>query len=209
MAAGASSDPAAPPAAAAAIGPGRVVLVVGPSGAGKDSVLNVARTRLAGDSRFFFPRRIVTREADGSEDHATLSCEAFDALAARGGFALHWRAHGHRYGIPAEADEAVRTGRTVVFNASRQIVEPARERYAGVAVVMMDVPVEVRAARLAMRNRERAEQVLARLGRVVPGFSAADVDLTIDNCGPLDAAAGRLVQWLQAQAQHGAKARSP
>jgi ribose 1,5-bisphosphokinase len=199
VAAGASSDPGAPLQAAAAVGPGRVVLVVGPSGAGKDSVLNAVRTRLAGDDRFFFPRRVVTRTADGSEDHASLTCEAFEAMAARGGFALHWHAHGHRYGIPAAADEAVRAGRTVVFNASRQVVAAARERYAGVAVVMIDVPVEIRAARLATRNRERAEQVLARLGRVVAGFSVADVDLTIDNSGTLEAAAGRLVQWLRGE----------
>jgi ribose 1,5-bisphosphokinase len=209
VAAGASSDPAAPRQAAAAIGPGRVVLVVGPSGAGKDSVLKVARTRLAGDGRFYFPRRVVTRAADGSEDHASLSCEAFEVLVANGGFALHWHAHGHRYGIPAEADAAARAGRTVVFNASRQVVGPARERYTSVAVVMLDVPVEIRAARLALRNRERAEQVLARLGRVVTGFSATDVDLTVDNSGALDTAASQLVQWLQAQAGRGTPRGNP
>jgi ribose 1,5-bisphosphokinase len=173
------------------------VLVVGPSGAGTDSVLNAARARLAGDGRFAFPRRMVTRVADSSEDHTSLSREAFEAVLARGGFALHWHAHGHRYGIPAEADEAARAGRTVVFNASRHIVRPARERYAAMAVVMVDAPVEIRAARLAARNRERADEVMARLGRVVPGFSPDDVDLAIDNSGTLDAAAERLIQWLQ------------
>jgi ribose 1,5-bisphosphokinase len=86
---------------------------------------------------------------------------------------------------------------TVVLNASRQVVQAARARYAAIAVVIIDAPAEIRAARLAMRNRERAEQVLARLGRVVTAFSAAEVDLTIDNCGALEDAAGRLVQWLQ------------
>ena len=37
------------------------MLVVGPSGAGKDAVLRVARERLAGDRRFVFPSRVVTR----------------------------------------------------------------------------------------------------------------------------------------------------
>ena len=203
MAGGASSRPESPgPGGAgqptAAIGPGWVVLLVGPSGAGKDSVLSGARMRLAGDTRFVFPRRVVTRDADGSEDHATLSPAAFEDCAARGGFALDWHAHGHRYGIPAETDAAVRAGCTAVFNASRQIVPVARGRYAALAVVMIDAPVEVRAARLAARNRERAEQVLSRLGRVVTGFSPAEADLAIDNSGPLADSADRLVRWLQA-----------
>jgi ribose 1,5-bisphosphokinase len=207
VAAGASSSLSAHPGTAdraRAVGPGWVVLVVGPSGAGKDSVLNEARVRLAGDARFVFPRRVVTRVADGSEDHASLSRDAFEDLAARGGFALHWHAHGHRYGIPAEADVAVRAGRTAVFNASRQIVPVARGRYAGLAVVMVDAPVEIRAARLATRNREHAEQVLARLGRVVTGFSAEEADLVIDNSGPLTDSADRLVRWLQMLAARGA-----
>lgn len=206
MAAVASSSPSGLPGTterACAVGPGRVVLVVGPSGVGKDSVLNAARARLAADARFVFPRRVVTREADGSEDHASLSLDAFGDIAARGAFALHWNAHGHRYGIPSETDMAVRAGCTVVFNASRQIVPVARGRYAALAVVMVDAPVEIRAARLATRNRERAEQVLARLGRVVTGFSAEEADLAIDNSGSLTDSADRLVRWLQMLASHG------
>jgi ribose 1,5-bisphosphokinase len=186
------------PRRAAAIGPGCVVLVVGPSGAGKDALLAEARSRLAHDGRFLFPRRVVTRAADGSENHVSLSWAAFDEVARHGGFALHWHAHGLRYGIPAEADAAARAGRTVVFNASRQIVAAARGRYAATAVVMIDAPVEVRAARLAARNRERAEQVLSRLGRVVPGFSPEQADLVIDNSGGLDSSARHLVEWLHA-----------
>jgi ribose 1,5-bisphosphokinase len=82
------------------------------------------------------------------------------------------------------------------------VVRAARERYAAVAVVMVDAPPEIRAARLALRNRERADQVLARLGRVVSGFSAADADLTVDNSGPLGDTAQALVQWLRTVAAH-------
>ena len=45
-------------------GAGRLVLVVGPSGAGKDSVLRHAGERLAGASRFVFPRRVVIAAAE-------------------------------------------------------------------------------------------------------------------------------------------------
>jgi phosphonate metabolism protein PhnN/1,5-bisphosphokinase (PRPP-forming) len=209
VAASASSDPEPPGGAgAAAAVAGRVVLVVGPSGVGKDTVLQRVRERLAGDDRFFFPRRIVTRAADSTEDHASLSAEAFDELAARGGFALHWHAHGHRYGIPAEADAAARAGRIVVFNASRLIVPVARRRYTAAAVVLIDAPVAIRTARLAARDREPPEEVAARLGRVVTGFTAADADLAIDNSGALEEAVAPFVHWLGALATAGVSGRA-
>jgi ribose 1,5-bisphosphokinase PhnN len=49
--------------AAGLIGPGRLLAVVGPSGAGKDTLIARARTRLAGDPMIVFPLRIVTRAA--------------------------------------------------------------------------------------------------------------------------------------------------
>jgi ribose 1,5-bisphosphokinase len=190
VAASASSEP---------IGPGRVVLVVGPSGAGKDALLGEAARRLGGDPRFLFPRRVVTREANAAEDHDTLTPAAFAAGLQRGAFALHWDAHGLSYGIPVEIDAAVRAGRSVVFNASRRVVSVARARYANSAVVLIDAPFQLRARRLATRDRERARDVDARLQRVVAEFDAGDVDLVIDNSGPLCRAAEVLADWLKAR----------
>jgi ribose 1,5-bisphosphokinase len=179
------------------IGPGCVVLVVGPSGAGKDAVLGEAARRLAGNARFLFPKRVVTREANAAEDHDTLSPAAFAAELERGAFALHWQAHGLSYGIPAEVDAAVRTGRCVAFNTSRRVVPIARARYANAAVVLIDAPFQLRARRLATRDRERAKDVDARLQRVVAEFDAGDVDLVIDNSGSLCRAADTLADWLK------------
>jgi ribose 1,5-bisphosphokinase len=177
------------------LGPGRVVLLVGPSGAGKDAVLWQARGRLAGRKQFAFVRRVVTREPDGAEDHDCVSASEFSARLRQGRFALNWQAHGLNYGIPVEIDEAVRGGGCVVLNASRTIIAGARARYRNVAVVLIDAPAELRADRLAKRRREHAFDVAARLARAT-GFQPTDADLTIDNAGALTAAAETFVDWL-------------
>ncbi|HEU0158933.1 MAG TPA: phosphonate metabolism protein/1,5-bisphosphokinase (PRPP-forming) PhnN [Hyphomicrobiaceae bacterium] len=177
------------------LGPGRVVLLVGPSGAGKDAVLWQARGRLAGRKQFAFVRRVVTREPDGAEDHDCVSASEFSARLRQGRFALNWQAHGLNYGIPVEIDAAVRGGGCVVLNASRTIIAGARARYRNVAVVLIDAPAELRADRLAKRRREHGCEVAARLARAT-GFQPTDADLTIDNAGALSAAAKTFVDWL-------------
>ena len=179
------------------LGPGRVVLLVGPSGAGKDAVLQEARCRLASRKQFAFARRVVTREPDGAEDHDCVSASEFSARLGQGRFALNWQAHGLHYGIPVEIDETVRRGGCVVLNASRTIVAGARARYRNVAVVLIDAAAELRADRLAKRRREHGPDRAARLVRAT-GFKPTDADLIIENAGALTVAAGAFVDWLMA-----------
>ncbi len=180
------------------IGPGLVVLVVGPSGAGKDSIIRAAESRLRGDRRFVFPRRIVTRAATAAEDHHSVTPAEFEDLLRRGSFALHWRAHGLHYGISNDIDLAVRAGASVVFNASRHAVPTAQGRYRNVGCVLIETTLQLRAERLAARDRERPDEISARLRRVVGGVSAADADLAICNDGTLDRAVDILTRWLRA-----------
>jgi ribose 1,5-bisphosphokinase len=174
------------------------VLIVGPSGAGKDAIIAVVRARLARDHRFVFPSRIVTREPSAAEQNDTVSSEEFAALVERGALALHWSAHGLSYGLSSALEAAVQRGCTVVFNASRQIIPAAKARYA-CAVVYIDAPLHTRAERLAARSRERADAIAARLARKVSSFAPSEVDLRIDNSGTLADAAERLAGWLLSQ----------
>jgi ribose 1,5-bisphosphokinase len=80
----------------AAIGPGRLILVVGPSGAGKDTLLGFAKAACADDHDIVFPRRLITRQASASEDNEEIGADAFQRAAAAGDYAMHWEAHGHR-----------------------------------------------------------------------------------------------------------------
>ena len=101
---------------------GRLVLVVGPSGAGKDSVLRGAAQALKGDPRFMFPRRIITRQADNnSEDHDTINQKDFEIAAAEGYYMLHWNAHGNFYGITVAVEKDIKLGRVACINVSRGV----------------------------------------------------------------------------------------
>ena len=116
----------------AAIDGGTFVAVVGPSGAGKDAVIGYARSRLGGDPRFHFVRRVITRPCDGqSEIHDTMDVAQFHAAEAAGHFALTWRAHGLLYGLPATVDALIAAGRTVVANTSRGAIDALRGRLSG------------------------------------------------------------------------------
>jgi ribose 1,5-bisphosphokinase len=115
---------------------GRLVLVVGPSGVGKDSVLRFAMAHFAGDARFVFPRRCITRAVDvAAEDHDSLDERAFDELAGDGAFALMWEAHGHKYGVRNDIDTELQRGRIVAVNVSRTIIAEVAGRYQNAIVV--------------------------------------------------------------------------
>ena len=195
MAADASSE-----ADSAGLGPGQIVLIVGPSGAGKDAILREVHRRLADPCQFLFARRVITRAPSRAEDHDCISAAQFAARQRQGQFALSWQAHGLSYGIPIEIEAAIGAGKCVLCNASRTIVARARRRYRTPAVVLIDAPVELRASRLANRCREQDADLAARLARVTD-FEAAEADLIIENTGALAVAATVLIDWLLAWRQ--------
>ena len=174
------------------VGRGTLFLVVGPSGAGKDTLIAAARQRLPGEA-YLFARRVVTRPAEvGAEAHEPATAAEFAALAQAGGFALRWSAHGLCYGIRTDIAEALAAGRHVVANVSRRIVAPARARFAPLAVVEVTAAPEVLAQRLAARGREGAASIAERLARA----DAVPVEgpvRRIDNSGDLAAAADAFV----------------
>ena len=179
-----------------AIGPGRLILVVGPSGAGKDTLLGLAKFACAEDKDVVFPRRVVTREASAFEDNAQLSPEGFREALARGDFAMHWEAHGHSYGLPRAIDDDLRAGRSVVVNVSRTVIDAARRAYANVTVIAITAPPDVLAERLKMRARGSDGRVEPRMNRTI---DATTPDATILNVGRPEDHARRLVQAIKSK----------
>lgn len=169
----------------------RLVLVVGASGVGKDSVLDGARAVFRADPRVVFVQRVITRPAgSGGEDNIAATPEEFAALRAQQAFAIHWPAHGLAYGLPRRMDGDLGQGRVVVANVSRQVLDDARQRYPGLTVCVVTASTDTLRARLLARGRESAAQIEARLSHVGAPTTGPDV-VTIANDGDLaDAVAG-------------------
>jgi ribose 1,5-bisphosphokinase len=181
-----------------AIGPGRLVLVVGPSGAGKDTLIAHARVACRDDPTVVFPRRVVTRPPSRSEDNEFMAEEGFEQAAARGAFAFWWRAHGHGYGIPLAVDFDIEGGRTVVCNVSRTVIGAVRARYANVVTVLVTAPPEVLAPRLAARERASDGSIAERMRRVDVENGKFRADVIINNIGEPAAGARKLLDAVYA-----------
>jgi ribose 1,5-bisphosphokinase len=146
---------------------GTLVLVVGSSGAGKDTVLRGAQAQLREDRRIVFPQRTITRPADAAEDHISASREGFSELARRGAFAFSWSAHGLKYGVPASIERDLKAGKVVACNVSRHVIAEARSTFGSILVAEVRASLQARAARLAARQREDERDIATRLSRDV------------------------------------------
>lgn len=142
---------------------GRVFAVVGPSGAGKDTLLAGA---VAASPTLHWARRVITRpESAGGEPYEGATPQEFDFLSTAGVFALEWSAHGLRYGIRASEFDGQTQGIDILFNGSRAALLMALERFPGLIVLRITAPSRVLAERLAARGRETVAEIEGRLAR--------------------------------------------
>ena len=174
---------------------GPFIAVVGPSGAGKDTILALARPHLG--PGICFARRVITRVSQvEAEDHDCLDEAGFDAAERDGAFCLSWAAHGLRYGLPAQLLAHCQGGEAVVANVSRRALGPAALRFTPLHVVEITAPRALLVERIAARGRESAEEIEARLARNV----ALDIPEgahgphRIDNSGRAEDAAADFVR---------------
>ncbi|MEI7875177.1 MAG: phosphonate metabolism protein/1,5-bisphosphokinase (PRPP-forming) PhnN [Alphaproteobacteria bacterium] len=171
--------------------------VMGPSGAGKDSVLARARALLPADTSVVFAHRYITRPPEASgENHVALSAAEFAMRRAHGLFAFHWQAHGNHYGIGREIHAWRKSGLTVVVSGSREHFQDVAGVDPDTYPVLITAPVELLRDRLAARGREDEAAAARRLERS-DAYEVHDPRLiTITNDGPVDDAARTLVTAL-------------
>lgn len=192
----AAASPDLPGARMTGARPGWFVMVVGPSGVGKDSLIRVAREILAGDERYVFPRRLVTRPPSATEDNVEIAPSVFEDLKGAGRLAVGWSAHGLSYGLPVEIDREIEAGKIVVCNVSRSVVGDLRARYVKTRLVEVTAPPEVLAARLAARKRGEDGNLGLRLSRPAPSRAELRPDVVVDNRSTLDEAAAAFLAAL-------------
>ncbi|KEZ65603.1 ribose-phosphate pyrophosphokinase, partial [Pseudomonas amygdali pv. tabaci str. ATCC 11528] len=105
---------------------GRLIYLIGPSGSGKDSLLDAARETLA-QRNCRVVRRVITRSAEAVGEAAqAVTVEQFEQMRERGAFALSWQANGLHYGIPIEIDQWLLEGHDVLINGSRAHLQKAQ-----------------------------------------------------------------------------------
>jgi ribose 1,5-bisphosphokinase len=177
-----------------------VIYMVGPSGVGKDSLLNWLRrhvSQLPSRPDFYFAQRTITRGHENSnEAHEAVGFDEFAKLAAVDAFALNWQAHGLQYGV---RHSQLAPGRGwVIVNGSREYTERARALVPGLVVLQVSAPEAALRARLADRGREDFEQVQARILRAQSASVALiSGDLQIVNSGTLEETAQALCMLIQ------------
>ncbi len=176
---------------------GCMVAVVGPSGAGKDTLLAHAARHFEDREDVIFVRRIITRDpAAGGEVHDGVSESEFEVLRQAGRFAVSWDAHGLRYGIPAETRDAVTMGRLVIANGSRSALGIFKTTFPSLVVINVTARAEVLASRLAARGRESRAEILRRLERSGLGVEGDYRVVTIDNSGSIETAGAAMIEAL-------------
>lgn len=174
---------------------GRLFAVVGPSGAGKDTLMAAAWSRRPD---LVLARRVITRSSDaGGEAFDGVTEAEFLKRRDAGDFALWWQAHGLYYGIPVSVDGALAEGRDVLFNGSRAVLAEAAARYPQMVVLLVTASTDVLAERLAARGRESARDIAERLKRA--GFALPEgLDVReIRNDGALEDAVAAMLNLLQ------------
>ena len=176
--------------------PGCFFFIVGPSGAGKDSLIDGARKRLPAEN-FIYARRVITRPAGSpGEDHEACTTEQFLARQANQEFLIAWQAHGLHYGLSAQLKQELASGRHVIANGSRAMIAQLAQQIPSLIVVEITAPAEVLMNRLVARGREKPDDVAKRLARKTQEFPSQVEVIRVTNDLTLEVGIERFVAAL-------------
>jgi len=162
-----------------------LVVITGPSGVGKDSLL--ARMKALGRP-YHFAVTATTREPRADEvegiDYYFISDQQFDDMLARGEFLEHATVYDQRKGVPRPpVREALAAGRDVIMRTDVQGARYIKSVCPGAVTVFVQPPSwEEMEWRLRSRGTDGEEQLALRLRVAREELAAADeFDYTVVN----------------------------
>jgi len=177
--------------------PGLLILVVGNSGSGKDSIMKGVKERFPSELKsLYLTQRFITRPSSDTEGNIAVTPEDFKKMSLQGEFALEWHIYGLDYGVPIEIDDWMKKGHPVLVNVSRSIVKKARDIYQNILVIFIEVPFQITLKRVKERARESGRRLEERIQRAKTNQTFPDADFIVDNSGDLEDAINKFLNYL-------------
>lgn len=145
---------------------GRLIVISGPSGTGKGTIIHRVLDRLA-DTEFsvsMTTRPMRAGEEDG-KDYLFVSREDFENTIAQGGF-LEWaEVYGNYYGTPrAQMEDRLRTGKDVILDIDVQGAENVKNAMPEAVLIFILPPsMEELRRRITGRAKDAPEVIEDRL----------------------------------------------
>ena len=175
----------------------KLFYVIGPSGAGKDTLINYARVAINGAEKVIFAHRYITRPANiGNENHIYLSLDEFKERIGKNLFALYWTSHDQYYGIGVEINYWLEKGFNVIVNGSREYLPTARQIYPSLVTILIDARPEIITERLTKRGREDAKEIEKRINRTNEISTDLSTCLNIFNNTTIEIAGNQLIELI-------------
>jgi thymidine phosphorylase len=172
-------------------------LVVGPSGVGKDSLIDGAKKHLPPE-HFVFAKRTVTRPPGMiGEDYQSCDPTTFGKRKLNGEFLVTWQAHDYEYGLPRQLAKKQAQGVHIVANGSRSAVQEISQAVDNLVVIYITAPPEILAKRLALRGRETGDQMTARLNRQTSKFPTQIEVHQVNNDASLEEGIKRFIDTIK------------
>ena len=161
----------------------RLIVFVGPSGSGKDTLMVKARDQfLAVDLNCHIVQRWITREPDETEGFQSVTIDEFKKAIERNVFALYWNIYGNYYGVPvSEIDSYLEKG-IVLLNLSRAELSKLKQIYPDARIILVEVASDLAEERIRQRRRDQGDMLEARIKRLQENVDLPVVpDLIVKN----------------------------
>ena len=175
-----------------------VVVLSGPSGAGKDSVLAAALRRDDRLARVVTAKTRAPRPGERDGVHQIfLSDQQFDDLLARDGFLEHATVYGHRSGVPRDqVERLLAAGKTVVLRTDVQGARTLRAKIPEALLIFLTVP-DLDDLERRLRARAADDEAAMRRRLAIAREEMAEADgfdhVIVNDDGGLDAAVEELL----------------